>query len=151
MRIVDLKKERAFIEQYIILRNSYAELLLTAPVNRENTERWLALEDLEVMGLAEENILLGVVILYLGRVGEIAFFVRDKNRGIGGKLLEIVENVARNYGLESVWSWVLEGNKIAQRVFERNGFVRLREEKREFQGHMASGTRFTKPLSSSVK
>jgi len=67
MRVVDIKKEHFFMEQYMNLRNRYADALLTACVDREGTEKWLAGENVEVRGLAEgdkslflfENLIVG--------------------------------------------------------------------------------------------
>jgi len=124
MKIIDLKKEEFFIEQYVNLRNSYVKLLLTLPVNISETKEWLKRNDIEIRGLAQDNVLLGVVILYLSRDGEIAFFAKQVNKRIGSRLLKIIKEVAKEKKLKFIWAWVLKDNFIAQRVFEKNGFVR---------------------------
>ncbi len=68
--------------------------------------------------------MLGVAILYIDKGGEIAFFVRDQNRGFGSRLLNAIEMAATGRGLKNVWAWVLDDNYIAQRVFEKSGYVR---------------------------
>lgn len=146
MEIVDLKKEAGFVGQYIELRNSYTELLLTSPVDMTGTIEWLKSSDIEIRGLAEGGILLGVVILYLDRDNEIAFFAKERNRGIGSKLLDVVESVAVTRGLKSVRSWVLEGNIAARRTFEKNGFIEAGISGREYQGSILQGIDYKKNL-----
>ena len=63
-----------------------------------------------------------MVILYVGKGSEITFFVKHPNQGIGSKLLNIIEDVAKERKLTSLWAWVLKNNFIAQRVFTKNGF-----------------------------
>lgn len=123
-KIIDLKNEEFFIPQYVDLRNSYVDLLLTLPVNINNTREWLKKTEIEVRGIVRDNILFGAAILYLDKGGEIAFFVREQNKGFGGRLLNAIEMVAIERGLKSVWAWVLDYNYIAQKVFEKNGYIR---------------------------
>jgi ribosomal protein S18 acetylase RimI-like enzyme len=146
MEIINLKEKEYFIEQYVNLRNSYTELLLTSPVNITDTKEWFKKADIEIRGLIEDNILLGVVILYLSRDGEIAFFAKDKNRGVGSKLLNIIEEVGKEKNLRSVWGWVIEGNFIAQRVFEKSGFEKIESCAREYKGIFKQGFKFKKFL-----
>jgi len=94
-RIINLKKEEDFIEEYVSLRNRYRELLLTKPVNVLGTKEWLKRSDIEVRGIAKGPILLGVTILYLNQNGESAFFAKVQNQGLGTKLLKIIEEVAK--------------------------------------------------------
>jgi RimJ/RimL family protein N-acetyltransferase len=124
VEVIDLKKDHRFIDQYIHLRNSYADLLFTSRVGRGETEKWLASEDVEVRGLAEGDALLGVAVLYAGREGEIAFFVRDGNKGIGTRLLALIEDAAKSRGLPFIRAWTLKDNTIAQRVFEKSGYTK---------------------------
>lgn len=146
MIIIDLKEKESFLEQYIHLRNGYTELLLTSYVVISDTKEWLKRSDIEIKGIAQNGILLGVVILYLSKGGEIAFFVKDKNKGIGTKLLEIIEKVAKEKTLKSIWGWVLEDNIIAQRVFEKKGFVKEEITKREYNGIIKQGVKYKKCL-----
>lgn len=144
--VIDLKKEGYFIEQYIQLRNNYTEVLLTSPVNISETKEWLKINDIEIRGLVQNEILLGAVILYIGRDGEIAFFVKDQNKGIGSKLLNIIKEVAMERDLESIWGWALKDNFIAQRVFEKNRFVREGIVEREYKGVIKKGIMYKKVL-----
>ncbi|MBI4690946.1 MAG: GNAT family N-acetyltransferase [Nitrospirae bacterium] len=144
MRYVDIKEDENIIEQYISLRNRYTELLLTLPVNIDETKEWIGRNDIEVRGIVQDGILLGAAILYLSRDGEIAFFVEDQNRGIGGSLLEMIEKVAGDKGLKSVWAWVLKDNLIAQRVFEKNGYLRENDSERNYKGILRQGIKFVK-------
>ncbi|HXW68432.1 MAG TPA: GNAT family N-acetyltransferase [Dissulfurispiraceae bacterium] len=146
MRAVDLKKEHSFIDQYVDLRNSYTELLFTSRVSRADTEKWLAGQDVEVLGLAEGDALLGVAVLYPGKEGEIAFFVKYRNRGIGTRLLALIEDAARSRGLPFVRAWTLKDNAIAQRVFEKSGFEREGIQKRVRGGAAHEGVAYKKKL-----
>ncbi len=150
IQIIDLKgfcgKDEDFIAQYVNLRNSYADLLLTSPVEIDETREWLKNADIEIRGIVEDNILCGVTILYLNRQGEVAFFVREPGRGLGTRLLEIIERVALEKGLTSVWAWVLHDNHIAQRAFEKNGYLREGTAEREFNNRLFKGFRFGKKL-----
>jgi predicted acetyltransferase len=146
--IIDLKKESGFIDQYVHLRNAYTELLLTSPVTPAETKVWLKRDDIEVRGLVHGNILLGAVILYLSRNGEIAFFVKNKNKGFGSTLLDIIENVAKEKRLKSLWAWVLKDNITAQRVFDKNGFLQENIKTRVFKGIIRQGIEYKKYLHS---
>lgn len=147
MRVVNLRRERAFVEQYIRLRDSYADLLLTSPVSREETEKWLWRDDIEVRGLEEDGVLQGVAVLYLHREGEIAFFARERDRGIGTRLLAVIEETARERGIPAVRAWTLKENTAAQRVFEKCGFSREGTRVREYKGEAREGVSFRKELS----
>ena len=136
---IDLKEKEDFLDQYIDLRNKYIELLLTSSVTLPETKGWVKRNNIEIRGLVQDNVLLGAVILYLSRNGEITFFVKDPNKGIGSKLLQIIQNVAREKGLQSVWAWVLNDNFIAQRTFEKNGFVKTGMSEREYKGTTKQG------------
>jgi RimJ/RimL family protein N-acetyltransferase len=146
MKVVDLKEEEDLIKQYVDLRNSYADLLLTSPVNVPETKKWLKKNEIEIRGVVEDGALLGVAILYLNRSGEIAFFTKYKNKGIGGRLLYIIKEVAARRYLKSVWAWVLNDNFIAQRVFKKNGFVKEGISEREYNNKIFSGIIFKKDL-----
>jgi GNAT superfamily N-acetyltransferase len=121
-RIVDLKEEPDFLEQYVEMRNQYREFLLTEPVDLAETRDWARREEIEIRGLARGRTLLGAAVLYVGKGGEIAFFARHPNEGIGSKLLDVIESVARDRKLSEVWAWVLSDNPAAGRVFMKNGY-----------------------------
>jgi len=144
MKIIDLKKEEFFIEQYVNLRNSYVKLLLTLPVSISETKEWLKRNDIEIRGFVQDNLLLGVVILYLNRDSEIAFFVKYPKKGIGSKLLKIIEKVAKEKNLKSIWAWVRKDNLIAQHVFEKNGFVKEGISKKRYNTVIKLGIKYKK-------
>lgn len=143
-KVIDLKKDESFIPQYVDLRNRYSELLLTNPIAVNETKLWLMNEDVEVRCLIEDGILTGAAILYLNKKGEISFFARDPNKGIGSRLLAIIENVGRGRNLQSVWAWVLKENVIAQKVFEKNGFIREGIIEKECRGMLREGIKYQK-------
>lgn len=146
MKIIDLKEEEYFIEQYVTLRNNHTELLLTSPVSISETREWLKRNDIEVRGFVQDDVLLGVVILYKQKDGEVAFFVRYPGKGTGSKLLKEIEEVAREKKLRFIWAWVRKDNLIAQRVFEKNGFKKGEISKRESHDGVKLGTEYKKLL-----
>lgn len=145
-RFINLKKEEAFIKQYVNLRNSYAENLLTSPVSMNETKAWLKRTDIEIRGFAEGNMLLGAVILYMNRGGEIAVFVRDSGKGIGSSLLNAIEKVAVEKKLTSIWAWTLTSNLKAQKVFAGSGYIMEGETGRRHNNKAVQGFVFRKKI-----
>ena len=123
MLVIDLKQHQEFLEQYIALRNRYVDVLLTSPVKLEETQKWFADKHVEIRGIVQGQSLLGVVLLYLDKGGEVAFFVREPNKGIGSQLLSIIKQIANDKGLTSIWAWVLHDNINAQKAFEKTPYV----------------------------
>ena len=144
IKVIDLKKRPRFLDQYITLRNTHAEFLLTSPVTYSDTKKWLLNNHIEIRGLIQNDILLGATILYLDREGEIAFFVKQPNTGIGSNLLMIIQEVAHQKGLNSVWAWVLRDNAIARRTFEKNGFLKMEPAERIYKGAIKQGITYRK-------
>lgn len=145
-KIIDLKNHEKYIPQYVDLRNSYIDLLLTYSVTIDETKEWLTKEDVEIRCIIDRDILIGVVILYLKKHGEIAFFAKRQSKGIGSKLLYTIEKVAKEKNLNCAWAWVLKDNLIAQRVFEKNGFVKEGINEREYKGLIRHGIKYKKDL-----
>ncbi len=146
LKIVDLKKDELFISQYVELRNSYADLLLTKPVEVGETKKWLARKDVEVRCSVNNGVLIGAVILYLNKENEVAFFVKDRNRGIGSQLLRAIEEVAREKKLKGVWAWVLSSNTVAQKTFMKNGYLLEQKTQRRYSDKNLEGFIFRKKL-----
>jgi hypothetical protein len=144
--LVNLKEQPDFIEQYVQLRNLYCELLVTRPVNIVETKEWLKREDIEIRGIVRDNLLIGVVILFLNRGGEITFFSRVKRSGLGSKLLSIIEIVAEERGHRELWAWVLCNNLIAQRAFLKNSYKKSGISTKKYQGQIVNGFVFRKTL-----
>ena len=145
-RVVDLKKEEGLIEEYVSLRNRYSELLSTKLVNVAETKEWLKDNQIEVRGLVQEDIFLGAVILYLNRNGEIALFVNEPHKGIGTKLLKIVEQVAEEKKLGTIWAWVLLDNQKAQWAFRKNGYTEEGQSPRFYKEENKLGIIFRKKI-----
>jgi GNAT superfamily N-acetyltransferase len=122
-RVIDLKEHASYVAQYVDLRNRYVDLLLTNPVHVEETRTWLARDGIEVRCLVDRDVLIGCVILYLNRGGEVALFVKERGKGLATPLLHAVEEVARNKGRDDIWAWVLLGNEPAKRAFLKAGYV----------------------------
>lgn len=142
--ILNLKEHPELLAQYVELRNTYCELLLTHSVNIEETIQWIKHTTAEINAIQEDSCLLGVVLLYIDRGGEVAFFARERNRGIGTKLLQIVDGSAKQKKLQKIWAWVREDNPVAAKVFEKCGYRESGSEVRLFNEQRISGIRFTK-------
>ena len=121
-KIINLREESEFLDQYIDLRNQNTDFLLTKPVTITETNEWIRQEGIEIRGLASSGILLGVAVLYLEKGGEIAVFTRHPNRGTGSILLKAIEEVAKAHQISPVWAWVSTNNAIAKRTFLKNGY-----------------------------
>jgi GNAT superfamily N-acetyltransferase len=145
-RVINLKDEDSFIAQYVELRNQYCEVLLTAPVNVEETKKWIENEGVEVVAVVKEDTLSGVAILYLHRGGEIAFFVRTPNQGTGSYLLNLIERIARDKGIVNIWAWVLEENIAARRTFIKAGYALEKDSSKYFERRLRRGVVFRKPV-----
>jgi len=144
--MIDLRRDPRFVDQYVELRNSHAEVLMTEPVSPDDTREWLRTADVEVRGIVRGDDLEGVVILYPGRQGEVALFARTPGAGTGSALLQLVEAAARERRLAALWSWVRKENTIAQRSFEKNGYRPAGEETRTYRGERRQGILFRKRL-----
>jgi len=145
-RIINLKQATDYIQPYIELRNRYGEFLLTDPINLTDTIEWLKQDDIEIRGVIRGSALVGIVILFLNRAGEIAFFTQRKGLGQGSALLSIIEGVAKEKGLREVWAWVLRDNMIAQRTFIKNGYHREEETAKQYRCQTMKGFVFRKKL-----
>jgi len=146
MRIIDIRNEPQFVGQYLELRNRHAEMLMTEPVSDAETREWLRTAHIEIKGIARDDELEGVALLYLERGGEVAFFTRRPGTGTGSKLLPVIEEAARRQGLGSIWAWALKENVIAQRAFEKNGYIPSGEESRTYRGVERRGIVYKKRI-----
>ena len=117
-KVLNLKEHSELLPQYVELRNSYCELLLTQSVGVSESFKWIQETTAEIRVIEENGLISGVVLLYPDRGGEVAFFAREQQRGIGTKLLKVVDEVARQVRLPSIWAWVREDN---ERVGSRAG------------------------------
>lgn len=144
LEIKDLTEEKTLLTQYVALRNRFADLLLTSSVTLKETKKWLHDENVIIKCMVDNNVLLGVAILYLDKKGEIAVFAKNQGRGIGKKMIKAIEKAAKEKKLNSVWAWVLKENIIAQRAFEKNGFVKDGTKERDFKGTLKNGIKYKK-------
>jgi GNAT superfamily N-acetyltransferase len=146
-KVIDLKKNDKYIPQYVDLRNSHINLLLTSSVTIDDTKKWIAKEDVEIRCIIDKDILIGAVILYLNKNGEIAFFARYKKKGIGSRMLKAIEEVAKENKLNSVWAWVLTTNVAAQKTFIKNGYIIEKKVARMYKDRNYNGIVLNKKLS----
>ena len=119
-------------------------MLLTAPVTAAETRAWLKQDGVEVLGLTEDDQLTGAVVLYKDRDNEIAFFAKERGRGIGTELLRIVEDAGGRWGIRTFRAWVLRRNLAAQKAFEKAGFSRSGESTRTHEGKTEPGFEYRK-------
>lgn len=146
MDTVDIKTRPDLIDQYVQLRNKYADLLLTNPVNADDTKEWVKRKNIIIRGITENDELLGAFVIYTDRENEIAFFVKDRDKGVGTRLLDIAQQAAREQGLASIWAWVMQTNVMAQHVFEKCGFTKEAADAKCFNNTRVGGVRYTKYL-----
>jgi len=146
LKIIDLKQDEFFLPQYVELRNHYVDLLLTNSVTVDETKDWLVKENVEVRCFVDSQTLIGVVILYLNKEGEVAFFVKNRNRGVGSQLLKVIEEVAKGKKLNGLWSWVMSSNLAAQKAFTKNGYLLEGETERRYRNKILRGFVFRKKL-----
>lgn len=143
-KILDLKKHLNLLPQYVELRNNYCELLLTQSVGLAESMRWIKDTTTEIRAIEEGNLISGVGFLNIDRGGEVSFFARRRNRGIGTRLLKVIDDVAKQVKLPLIWAWVREDNRVAAKVFEKCGYCASGCEERIYKGKPVRGARYTK-------
>jgi GNAT superfamily N-acetyltransferase len=147
LRFGYLKDHPDLVDQYVSLRNQYADLLLTGAVELAGTREWLQRATVVVLCAMSGATLEGTVVLYTDKGGEIAFFVRTPGRGLGSSLVSLIVDEAGKRGLERVWAWVLKDNPGAGRAFLKNGFTMTGESDRYHDGVHKCGNEFSYSLS----
>ncbi len=124
LKIVNLIDTPRFMTEYVDLRNRYTKELLTAIVTVDETVAWLNGSNVHVLIAENGDELLGAIILYLDKNGEIAIFTKYQGKQIASALLQNMKNVAKKiYSLQSLWCWVANNNHASLRVFIKNDFV----------------------------
>lgn len=140
--VVVLREHLEMINAYVAVRNRFCELLLTSPVNHEDTLKWLLSGNGEILCLREAEQFIGAVIIYFNRGGEIAIFVNTPGHGCGSILLKAIVDFAGRRGLKEVWAWVLLDNLPSCRLFDRFGFTAVGVQRREYDGREVQGMRY---------
>jgi radical SAM protein with 4Fe4S-binding SPASM domain len=114
--MIDLNKNRKYIQSYIDLRNKYTEELKTKVITVESTVDWF---DSDKHGAIhceiEDNRVVAAVIVHYRQ--EVTVF-SDK-KGLGDKLLAEAETMAFELGMVNLWAKV---NKNSRKLFLRNGY-----------------------------
>jgi GNAT superfamily N-acetyltransferase len=146
IRIVNLREEPQFIRQYIELRNLYRDQLLTNEVDLQGTEKWMANSNVEIICAVEGERLLGAVVLYLDRGGEVAFFVRTPGKGLGSRLLAAADLLVKKNGTDRLWAWTMKENFPAQRAFEKAGYKVVGNELKKFGHNSFQGAVYSKKI-----
>ncbi len=151
METIDLKTHRSYVQQYLDLRNALRDLLLTRQLTLEETIPWLDTTDTEIRCLVDDHIVVGVVMLYLEKNGEVSLFTKYPRKGLGSELLCIIEQVARERKIEKIWSWVLATNQAALGAIQKNGKTREAITTKRFGSREFTGVIFTKTILNEVK
>ncbi|NCD11381.1 MAG: GNAT family N-acetyltransferase [Epsilonproteobacteria bacterium] len=139
MKIVSLKENIVWLEKYVALRNQYAKALFSSEMKSDETKDWLKNRDVEVLIAIENDMLLGVGILYLNKKGEITLFVKKPNQGIAKLLLEKLQDYAHQKNLLELWAWVHDENEASQKFFIKNGFIDFSKENKTVNTTTYSG------------
>jgi len=123
MRLIDLKDASIrILEEYVNLRNKYVKELNTRKVTLRETLNWLEKGNVIIMGLEENQELLGVGIIYLDKNKEFTYFAKHPGKGIGTALLEKIEEVAVDNKLEKLWAQVNVDNVRSISCFKKNNW-----------------------------
>ena len=119
MNIIDLNKDRGFIQGYVNLRNMYTKELETKPITVESTIAWM---DSDNGGLIRcfcdgDNVIAAVIV---HRRREITLFSYEP--GMGNNLLTQAEKIGVEMGFDLLWASTREDNAKAAKAFLRNGY-----------------------------
>lgn len=139
MKIVNLREHIEFLNDYVALRNQYAEQLCSCLMSIAETYQWLHHQNVEVFLMVEDKALIGVGILYLHKYGEVALFVQEQNKGIASRLLQYIIQYGEQVNLPRIWAWIENENKISQRVFTKYGFMLVRYETKKVANEIYNG------------
>jgi len=132
--IVDLLDKLQYLDQYVSLRNSNNKKLLTSCANVEDTLVWLKNERQRVFLACENEVLLGVCIVYFNKENEVSIFVKEHKKGIGTQLLSFVKKVVKSTDMRCLWAWIEDGNIASYKLFNKNGFSYKKDKKKFFNG-----------------
>jgi len=133
--------DRTFLDcSFLWLNDPETRYLTDTPaVTREAQEAWFAglpgREDYKVWGVCADGRPVGVCGLkhirdgageYFGYIGEASY----RGRGIGGRMMELLESEARAMGIGRISLCVLGTNGRAIRLYRRHGYVLDRSDER---------------------
>ena len=140
MQIQFVKFDRLFLElSWKWLNDSEIRELTCTPVfTKEDQEEWFKsldiMTDYKIYGVKADNIPIGVCGIknltnedceYWGYVGDKSFW----GRGIGKQLISKMEEIARNYGLKSVWLKVSQTNVRARNLYSKMSHILYKTDK----------------------
>lgn len=69
-----------------------------------------------------------------GHLAKLYVHPAQARRGIGSKLHDIAVAQLTTAGYDKLWLWVLEGNVVARRIYERRGWVAQEERRTDWPG-----------------
>ncbi len=124
MKLIYLKNASIrILEEYVNLRNKYVKELNTKKVTLKETLNWLEEANVIIIGIEENQKLLGAGIIYLDKNNQFSYFSKHISKGIGTVLLEKIEEVAANNKLEKLWAQVNIDNIVSIKCLEKNRWI----------------------------
>jgi len=114
--MIDLNKNREYIQSYIDLRNSHTKELSTKVITVESTIAWFDSDKCGAIHcVVEGGKVVAAVIVHKRR--EVTVF-SDK-KGLGDELLSEAETMAFDLGMPELWA---KTNNYSTKLFSRNGY-----------------------------
>lgn len=147
INVIDLNHNLQYLNQYIELRNKYKDKLFTKSVNYEETKKWIKNNFILIKIAIKNEILLGVVVLYLNKNNEITIFTKEESKGIGSLLLIEIEKYALKNNIKYIYSWVEQSNEISKALFFNQNFLLFNESIKKYNDIEYIGNIFQKELS----
>ena len=147
-KIVNIRENIEFLDEYVSLRNKYVDNLLSHHVTLQDTLKWLNNTDVELYGLVKGKEIIGVILIYVEKGGEITFFVKYPGRGLGSVLLQTAEKFAIKMDIKRLYAWTRCDNVAARRSFEKNGYTNQGIYIRDYEGNKIKGYKWVKDLPS---
>jgi len=138
MKIINLKNNMVYLKDYIYLRNTYSDCLLTKKVTKNKTKQWLKTHQVDIFIAILKEEVVGAIIIYYEKNNEITIFTKYKNKGIGSKLLFYILNKAK-FNKYDLWAWIEQNNVLSYKLFKKFGFIKIKDFEKEFKGMNFNG------------
>jgi organic radical activating enzyme len=117
--VIDLGRNRRYIQGYIDLRNRYTDELNTKPISVESTVDWFDTGKGGAIRVAvEDGQVVAAVIVHKRR--EVTVFSAKPH--MGDNLLTEAEDMAYELGYADLWAKISPENQRSVRLFLRNGY-----------------------------
>lgn len=116
--MVDLSKNRQYVDSYVGLRNCFVTELASKIVTSETTLAWMDTGAGDILCEVEGDQVVAALVVY----GTMEVAVFSSKPRMGDALLAEADAVAKSKGYEQLWAWTMPGNVRAEKLFERNGY-----------------------------